>query len=93
MDGAGDQFLTSSSFSNNQPTLQNQARRQPVISRESTPCNLDRCRQSLREHECLSRSAPPEHHVFVVELISQTLNLFKRLLQVGSRAVVFGDVY
>ena len=46
----------------------------------------------LFEHERLV-DLLPEHHVFVVQLIFQTLDFFKRLLQLGSRAVVFGDIY
>src|ERR1700676_4885343 len=46
----------------------------------------------LFEHERLV-DLLPEHYVFGVQLISQTLNLFKRFLQLGSLAAVFGDVY
>jgi len=35
----------------------------------------------------------PEHHVFFVQLIFETLDFFKRLFQLGSRAVMFGNIY
>src|SRR6478672_1590737 len=88
MDGAGNQFLTSSSLSTNQNAR---------IGRSNFRCPRKRSLQRRRgaadlfEHERLI-DLLPEHYVFVAQLIFQTLDFFKRLLQVGSRAVVFGDV-
>src|ERR1700736_825688 len=89
MDRAGDEFLTSSSLSTNK-----NARIGGSNFRYPRKHSLQRRRgaDDLFEHERLV-DLLPEHYVFVVQFISQTFNLFKRLLQVGSRAVVFGDIY
>src|SRR3984957_4838359 len=89
MDGAGDQFLTSASLSpNKHARIGGSDFHQPG----KHALQPRRVADDLFEHERLV-DLLPEHDVFVVQLISQTLNLCKRLLQVGSRAVVFGNVY
>src|ERR1700726_2822736 len=75
MDGAGDQFLTSSSLSTNKNARIGGSnfrypRKHSLQPRRST--------DDLFEHERLV-DLLSEHYVFVVQLISQTLNLFKRL--------------
>src|SRR5713226_4449189 len=89
MDGASNQFLTSSSLSTNE-----NARIGGSNFHYSRKHFLQprRGADDLFEHERLV-DLLPEHYVFVLQLIFQALNLFNRLLQVGSRAVVFGDVY
>src|SRR5712664_1376569 len=89
MDGAGDQFLTSSSLSTNK-----NARIGGSNFHHPRKYSLQRRRgaDDLFEHERLV-DLLPEHYVFVLQLIFQALNLFNRLLQVGSRAVVFRDVH
>src|SRR6202521_2512879 len=89
MNGAGDQFLTSSSLSTNK-----NARIGGSNFRYPRKHSLQprRGADDLFEHERLV-DLLPEHYVFVVQLISQTLNLFKRFLQLGSLAGMFGDVY
>src|ERR1700723_4519088 len=89
MDGAGDEFLIMSSLSTNQ-----NARIGGSNFHYPRKHSLQRRRgaDDLFEHERLV-DLLPEHYVFVLQLISQTLNLFKRFLQLGSLAVVFGDVY
>src|ERR1700731_2000206 len=89
MDGTGDQFLTSSSLSTNK-----NARIGGSNFHYPRKHSLQRRRgaDDLFEHERLV-DLLPEHYVFVLQLIFQALNLFNRLLQVGARAVVFGDVH
>src|SRR5580692_1220713 len=88
MDGAGDQFLTSSGLSTNKNTR---------IGGSNFRCPRKHLLQPRRsaddlfEHERLV-DLLPEHYVFVVQLISQTLNLFKCLLQFNPGLRLFGDI-
>src|SRR3984893_14607909 len=88
VDGAGDQFLTSSTLSTNK-----NARIGGSNFHYPGKHSMQRRRSAddLFEHERLV-DLLPKHNVFVVQLISQTLNLFKCLLQVGSLPVVLGHV-
>src|SRR5580704_17301742 len=88
MDGAGDQFLTSSSLSTNKNT-----RIGGSNFHKPRKHSLKRRRgdDDLFEHERLV-DLLPEHYVFVVQLISQTLNLFKRFLQFNPGLRLFGDI-
>ena len=84
MDGAGDQFLPRSSLSTHK-----NARIGWSKFHQPRKYTLQRRRgaDDLFEHERFV-DLLPEHYVLVVQLISQTLDFFKRLLQVGARGGV-----